>query len=313
MSEGVDSITVLERPLRHEVIAQLFDQRKQNAKVIADALGNPRKLFYAAGGYDLQHLFMPGSEVMAIIEIVPFLQESDSSVNSFSAAIDKALDDNKNRYISMQDLFLSNSLSQRQHGEFISSYNMSLEAVIDGLRDNIGYKVLPVDNKDQIEGDNFTNALATLAVMGVDMKSIMLGKFRDDYQMEFLLDGVKKTVIYRNSPLSSHSDIVFSQGSNYAKWDRENYEWITGYFQKLPGKTALIASGDYAHVSQHVFKSLSPDVYFGDPSSLGYIPQLEGYSNGYLRNFLLPDVKWFPNINLGYGTANDIVMGKKIA
>lgn len=231
--------------------------RIRNNAVLASRMRHPDMLVYPAGGWDVENITMPSVRALAMIDIVPFLFSEPRPDNSYSAAIHAQLEAH-NGYVSLRTLFDNPLLSQSQADAFVQKIQeKTFRDQVNYVANNFGYEPASQREIDQVREDSITAVLAGIIFWGAEVDTIQLGKFGNDFRVQFDLAGQEKTIIFHQAQI----DRDFSNPSS------TEYAWAQSLLGEFsPERTALLVKADLQRVSPHVMGAVQPDVVVGNCS-----------------------------------------------
>jgi hypothetical protein len=281
---------------------EVLRRKRANNIALSEKMDNPVRLFYPAGGYDISHLTMPSVNVMAIVDVVPFLFASDTRQNNYSSTIHSILREQSGRYIPLADFFTNPSFLPGQQVGLVTSMHEALKVQFDDEVNEKGFQRSMITDKSQVTNDNFANVLAGLSLMDVDFDTIQIGKFEDDFRLQFMLDGMRKTAVFRNEKI----DYTFSDIRSL-KFDSIN-RLFDGFDE---GVTVLIVKADAALTAEHTVEAVNPDFICGSGASMNKI------RFRFSKNYAFPEINEtydlpYPSARWGYDTAGDIQIAERV-
>lgn len=275
---------------------------RENNVALAPQLGNPTKLFYPAGRYDITPLTIPSVRVMAIIDMVPLLFAEPRPDNSYSSSIYSILEQHNGSYVSCAQLFQEPSFLSSQQAEFIGQVKGSLETYASSETGKKGYELGEEKDITDVEKDSFVDIFTRAILLGADISTLQVGKFRDDFKVRYELDGELKTLLFKQAKI----DKEFSDPTS------ANYLWAATCFDEYgDGSTALVVKGDLKNTAAHVVDAVNPDTIFGSGQSITGLM----YTLLYRYNFVGVDKVQLPHPYQawGYGYTASMQIGRRIA
>lgn len=232
--------------------------RLLNNAVLSSRMGHPDMLVYPAGRWDVENITMPSVKTLAMIDIVPLLFSEPRPENGYSTMINAQLDAHRGSYVALPNLFDNPFMSPSLATQFVQ--NIQHRAFLNQVgyvASNFGYE--PASQKEiaQVRNDSLAEVLAGVIFWGADVDSIRLGKFEDDFRVQFDLAGQEKTIIFHQTRI----DKSFSNPTS------AEYEWTQRLLTEFsPRRTALLVKADLYRVSPHVMAAVRPDVVVGNCS-----------------------------------------------
>ncbi|HSA84383.1 MAG TPA: hypothetical protein VLF20_05885 [Patescibacteria group bacterium] len=302
---NIESIRIPKIPQRAQAL-RMLRERRGNAAALATHIGSPRKLFYAAGRADMLPVTIPSVEVMAIVDMVPLLLPN-ARINGYSKSIHDILQARNGRYIKLTDLVNDPALSDIAKGDLAAKVQASLVTMLeDPLEDNDFFTSI-AERKSVMNGDSFADALASVYAYGGKLRTMKVGKFGDDYRIQFNVGWKKKTVIFNDTEINRNYS---RPGTATARWAQHCFD---GFGR---GKTALAVKSDYNDVSVHVVDAVNPDIIFGSNRELEKIQEraaLNRFASGVYQFVPVDSSKLpYPTRNWGYDPINEMVVGRKL-
>lgn len=236
-----------------------------NNAVLASRMGNPDMLVYPAGLWDVENSTMP-IRTLVLIDIVPFLFSNPRPDNSYSAVINAQLEAHKG-YIGLPEVFANPLLSSLQVGEFEHRMQKAFFDQVSYTASNVGYEPASEKRIDQVRQDSIAEVLAGVIFWGADIESIRLGKFGDDFRVQFDLAGQEKTIVLHQAQI----------GRDFSRPGSVDYDWTQSLLEEFaPRRTGLLVKADLQRVSRHVIGAFQPDVIAGNCSVIDEIELMFG-------------------------------------
>ncbi len=236
-----------------------LSRKKKNNIVLADQLNNPVRLFYPAGGYDVEQLTIPSVRSLAIVDLVPFLFDHEVLENTYSPILHRILNAQQGKYITLPKLFKDPSFTAEHEEAFMKKAQSSLNRQVNRRAYVKGYAKGTDIDKSAVKEDSFVKTLMYMRLLGIDLRTVQIGKFGDDFRVKCIVDGAEKSVTFRHTQI----------GPNFSYPDSENYLWTQDWLNDgEEGGTALVVKADMMHVARHTINAVNPDVVFGNGGSM---------------------------------------------
>lgn len=259
------------------------------------AAGSPSRWLYPAGGYDIFPLVCtPSVDEMTIIDAVPFLDpESSGALYSYalSGIIDSLPD---GTYVNISDVERDNPYLS---GVGFEEFERTVEHLIGDVSyaQSKGFQVLTPEKVVHPDHDNIAHIFASLIVGGVDLRTVQVAKFTNDYRVQFIVDGQRKTLTYRQAFLET--------AERSRRGSHTPQEAIANCFQSPGGAVAVLVKADAAEVAGDIIREAKPDVIVGSFFDM---------QTGYRCNRLADIPERLAIMHFGYNAFEDVCIGKRI-
>ncbi len=250
--------TLLANNLERLHMLQTREQLFSLYEDMGNIAGPLNTMIYPAGSHDIFPILL--AQKLVILDRAPLL----SSQNPVSYRIDSAL--------SKSPLSIGEMLAET------SPLHVDIEnKLIDAqilvpylLTDRIPGGFEGRGKKPNSAEDNFSDMLASLMILGVDMQSVRMQKTRSNsYTIAFTLDGIKKQIVYITEILPEESSHLTDKEKQ-----RVVYNALRG--MKLPRRTGLLSKADQNRVAAS-FMIVKPDVLFLDKET-SMLPEGRNYT-----------------------------------
>ncbi|HSW97350.1 MAG TPA: hypothetical protein VLF89_06000 [Candidatus Saccharimonadales bacterium] len=269
---------------------------------IAAEADYPDHIIYPAGSADVFPMLMPQVSSVTIVDTVPFLAQTvgETGHNSYSPVFVQKLREHEGTYIDLDELANADAFTPTMH-------NLLTEDITDKTREHLrdqiynGYHANATGTTG-IFHDNFAKILGSLLVMGVDLPSVRLGRFANEYRLHCELEGEKKLLVYRNQRI--HVDTVVSEPDIFKPPK-------TAPSHQNPAKTALLSKADFDGTAQKALVVLKPDVIISDRIITTDKQPLQANGRTLVYDYTHLPHPSFPKRLWGYRMVGDINIGKR--
>jgi hypothetical protein len=202
---------------------------------------------------------MPSVKVAAIIDKTPLLSSYYS--NSLSANFDSVLERQKSKLVPLVDLINDHMVSKASYINFDKALSTATQAANKDMNSGHKFDDSPPEEIHYGE-DSFMDILGGLSTIGVNLNSVRIGSFEDEYRIAFSLNGEEKMLLYKQEVLPGirrHEQIRRSSKLSI---------WLRTCFNEFPaGPTAVIAKADRNDSAPAIIAETKPDVVIADGSS----------------------------------------------
>ncbi|HSW97246.1 MAG TPA: hypothetical protein VLF89_05460 [Candidatus Saccharimonadales bacterium] len=271
----------------------LMKLRTQFLKLYEDVnirVGSLDFLIYPAGGADVYPILL--TDNLVIIDKTQFLSPSEDN----SIILDKTI---LKKSLTLEEILISNSRSEDALKEKIGQAQI---LALTHLQDRIqgGFEGLRKEGRIK---DNFSDILAGLAILGVDLPYVSINRHRHGYKISFSLQGKRKNIYYfsQDLPKDSNEISVEKQG-----------EIVKNSLKNIPikGKRGVLIKADYNRVGYSFF-TMNPDLLILDKRT----PYTDKYTHIYSYESFSTDPK-YGEIQFGYRNTREdlnelLVIGRK--
>ncbi len=270
-----------------------IDEIKTTWTELIGQSGNSRRGFASAGGVDVLSLSAPTLQVLKIMDGGSFFPLPQFVQDQFTPFISSHLTENSNQYMPLIEIL---SLMPEDMGtEFLQK--MQEEAENEKTTILSGYLRRTSKPEEFSNSNNFLKIIDELLVMGVDLSTLEVGRFDNEYRMKFIYQGQEKHLLYEQAWINP----------SYEQEGSQQYESLRTTFGEFEeGDITLIIRADFNNVASYVISGLNPKSIITDYRS--YLTIL----NSNKRYIFFPvENPTYPSQPWGYGPVTDVKIGKQ--